>query len=170
MRKEILTKDGYAYIYAPDHPYNSMNGYVAFHRLVAEEKLGRLILPDEIVHHIDGNKLNNAPENLVVITRAEHMRAHKASTVYSKEFLHTEYIIKRKTIQQIADENSCVRQTVMKWLKHFNIPLRLKSEELISQIVLLNKLGFSQPQISEQLGVSQMTVSRRLRDANKHSV
>ena len=47
------------------------------HRVVAELKLGRPLLPGEIVHHIDGDKRNNAPENLAVYdSQAEHARYH----------------------------------------------------------------------------------------------
>ena len=46
------------------------------HRIVAEQKLGRELLPSEIVHHIDGNKRNNDPSNLEVMTQAEHCRIH----------------------------------------------------------------------------------------------
>ena len=34
------------------------------HRYVMEQKLGRKLKPGEEVHHIDGNKMNNDPENL----------------------------------------------------------------------------------------------------------
>lgn len=34
------------------------------HRLVMAEILGRPLLPDEVVHHKDGNRLNNEPGNL----------------------------------------------------------------------------------------------------------
>ena len=47
------------------------------HRRVAETAIGRPLRNGEIVHHIDGNKLNNAPENLLVLpSRAEHARIH----------------------------------------------------------------------------------------------
>ena len=47
------------------------------HRHIMEEKLGRKLLPTEVVHQIDGNKLNNDPDNLQIMTRAEHARLHK---------------------------------------------------------------------------------------------
>lgn len=46
------------------------------HRTVMEEKLGRPLLPGEIVHHRDDNKRNNDPDNLEVMTQADHMRLH----------------------------------------------------------------------------------------------
>ena len=43
------------------------------HRLVIEGQVGRTLLSDEVVHHIDGNKLNNAPENLSLLSgQGEH--------------------------------------------------------------------------------------------------
>lgn len=48
------------------------------HRIVAELKLGRRLKPGEVVHHIDGNKLNNKSDNLMVFpSQAEHARWHK---------------------------------------------------------------------------------------------
>lgn len=46
------------------------------HRAVVETGLGRPLARDEIVHHIDGDKHNNDPSNLTVMTRAEHAREH----------------------------------------------------------------------------------------------
>lgn len=47
------------------------------HTMVAELMLGRPMRVGEVVHHIDGDKLNNAPTNLVVLaSEAEHRTAH----------------------------------------------------------------------------------------------
>lgn len=46
------------------------------HRVVAERMLGRPLFKGEIVHHKDGNKKNNDPANLAVMTQAQHMREH----------------------------------------------------------------------------------------------
>lgn len=47
------------------------------HRRVAEEKLGRPLKKGEVVHHIDGDKHNNEPENLMVFkNQKEHAKYH----------------------------------------------------------------------------------------------
>ena len=47
------------------------------HRIVMEEKIGRKLLPGEIVHHEDENKRNNNPDNLILFaSQAEHARYH----------------------------------------------------------------------------------------------
>lgn len=47
------------------------------HRIVAEEKLGRPLRQGEVVHHIDGNKKNNQPDNLLVLpSQREHAALH----------------------------------------------------------------------------------------------
>ncbi len=47
------------------------------HRTVAERMLNRKLKPGEVVHHIDGNKRNNNPNNLMVFeSQAAHAKWH----------------------------------------------------------------------------------------------
>ena len=46
------------------------------HRWVVEQVLGRVLLPSEHVHHINGDKADNRIENLVVLEESTHHREH----------------------------------------------------------------------------------------------
>jgi hypothetical protein len=74
-------QNGYRYIRIPKYRKGCQDDgrghfYYREHVLVAEGILGRQLREDEIVHHIDGDKLNNDPGNLMVLRRADHSRAH----------------------------------------------------------------------------------------------
>jgi hypothetical protein len=74
--------EGYIYEYAPDHPAaKNAKGYVLQHRLVMEQKLGRLLEPGEIVHHLNEVKNDNRPENLEIHTRSGHAVHHKTDAL-----------------------------------------------------------------------------------------
>lgn len=67
---------GYVYVYCPEHPHSSADGYVMEHRLVMESYIGRYLEKDEAVHHINRNKKDNRLENLQLMTRSEHAKLH----------------------------------------------------------------------------------------------
>lgn len=64
-------KAGYLMVRMPEHPRARTHGYVFEHILVMEEVLGRPLFPDETVHHKNGVKDDNRPENLELWTRPQ---------------------------------------------------------------------------------------------------
>jgi len=81
----------YLYFMDKQHPLSDKKGRVWHHRHVASLKIGRWVSHSEHVHHIDGNRANNNPENLEVVTPSEHWDRHKvllarSCLVCDKEF------------------------------------------------------------------------------------
>jgi hypothetical protein len=65
-----------------DHHLADVRGYAYEHRLVAEQKAGRRLRPGEQIHHINGNKQDNRPENIVIVSGiAEHRVHHRKKQV-----------------------------------------------------------------------------------------
>jgi hypothetical protein len=81
----VTKRDGYVCVWAPpDHPRARTDGSILEHRLVAEQMLGRYLEEWEIVHHKNGLRTDNRPENLEVLDgrarKAEgHPPAHESS-------------------------------------------------------------------------------------------
>ena len=92
-----IKSNGYVEIYSPNHPNANKRKYVYQHQLVAEKKIGRYLKKGEVVHHIDSNKSNNDPENLVVLSNNNHIKLHN---LLKKGFSFNEAI---KTVEVINE-------------------------------------------------------------------
>lgn len=74
-----IASNGYVLIrVGTEHRLSDVRGYAYEHRIVAEAKVGRCLRKGELVHHIDGNKQNNDPENLEVCeSHRHHLAKHR---------------------------------------------------------------------------------------------
>jgi hypothetical protein len=77
--------------------YPKLNGRHA-HRVAAEMKLGRPLMPGEIAHHIDEDKLNPAPDNIDVMTQAAHASLHFKGRKHSAEHVAKRVASRKKTM------------------------------------------------------------------------
>ncbi len=125
---ERITCGGYVEI-------KTERGYVRKHVLEMELHIGRRLNKDEVVHHIDRNRLNNSIENLQLMTHGEHTALHNKEDPVSSA-----------TGRKIAVAN-----------QKFSPEAIQKARQLVSG-------GLSQREVGLLLGMSQITVSRAVRN------
>ena len=169
MKKQ---KFEYQFVYMPSHPKASTNGCVYEHVLAAEQKLGRYLKDGETVHHIDGNKKNNNPDNLIVFaTGNDHNAFHAGREIYEKDGLW--YAIPQTFVCEICGKpftrkwtpkgehiycsTHCSRIACAKTLKE-NKPHLLSKDELIN--LLLNFDG-NFLQAAKSLGITDNALRHR---------
>lgn len=66
--------DGYVELYMPEHPRANRRKRVFEHIVVWENTHGRKLRKGEHVHHLNGVKDDNRPENLMAMSSLEHIR------------------------------------------------------------------------------------------------
>lgn len=87
-KREQSRSRGYRGLYLPGHPMAGKNGYALEHRVVMSEIVGRPLHRDEQVHHKNGRKWDNRPENLELFSTSHPagQRPHEL-VAWAKEIL-----------------------------------------------------------------------------------
>lgn len=74
LSKGRFFKNGYICVKS-NHSKN-YDGYYYEHILIMENHINRFLEKHEIVHHKDGNRANNALDNLQLMSKSEHAKLH----------------------------------------------------------------------------------------------
>ena len=143
------------------------NTFIQEHRLVAEQIVGRQLYPQEVVHHIDGNTLNNNVENLQVFaSHSDHTKFHNGIDVYEKDnvwYAIENPIIVCKTCGKpfrlvYKDQTFCSRQCANESMVQTSASL-----ESIQQMLFDAQGNISA--VGNALGVSGNAIANRLKRA-----
>lgn len=93
--ESIRSTKGYEYV--KEH---GSNKYAFNHRLRVSQHLGRPLTKEEVVHHLDGDKLNNYIENLWLCDAKKHNAAHRSLELIALEMYRNGEVIFNKDTGQ----------------------------------------------------------------------
>lgn len=166
--------DEYRMIWMPDHPYACQNGYIREHRYVMEQHIGRYLLPEEVVHHIDGNRTNNDISNLELFANnPEHIHQTTHFELPDGLDLRVLYVDQKMSSRSIAKSLGTSHVAVQRALNRLGIPTRTKSEsrrnEKMPSVEQLRELRkhHSLQEIATMLGIGLKALKSR---AHYHGV
>jgi len=115
-KNNIFYDGGYKCKIGPD------GNRVYIHREIMEQKLGRKLRPDEIVHHKDENKLNNDPDNLKVTNLSKHMKHHYNNIApKSTGSDHPNSKLNEEQVVQIKLELKSLNRTLVEVAKEYGV-------------------------------------------------
>ncbi|MCK6475299.1 MAG: HNH endonuclease [Phycisphaerales bacterium] len=135
--------------------YVKGRGKVYEHRLVMETKLGRRLVRGEVVHHVNGDKRDNRPENLELMSSATHSLLHNPQRLPSRKRCKECGAIFTPHKAARGKQQTCSRKCGYAWGARKR-PKHLKGDEVRRML----KAGWTYKKITAAIGVSGATVSR----------
>lgn len=139
------------------------------HRAVMADHLGRELLPHEVVHHRDGDGLNNSIENLELTTQLAHRRAHGGPRLWDLAEalkMREEGATIRAVAQHFGVSDAAVH-TGLRRRGHPTTTPRLKKFSR-EQAFDMYRAGYVIAEIARHLGVAPPSVRRALLLAGLH--
>lgn len=137
---------GYSWVYTMDDRFK---GWTKEHQLVAEWVAGRELTDDEVVHHINFVKTDNRPENLRIMTKADHDSYHAALNNDRKWAPENTQWVEEFKAKHAA------------WMRD-NVPTARRDVTFARILETAERVGFSMPAISLVLDVSWNLIYERL--------
>lgn len=93
-----MTKDGYVWVTDWFGILGEKGARVAEHRLIAALLLGRSLEDGEMVHHLDLDRSNNSPDNLVIVNPTEHGSFHRGGNIVKRTKAKRQITFSGKTL------------------------------------------------------------------------
>lgn len=101
----VSTKDGYVLVLAPHHSRAKTRRYILEHILVWEQVHNRVLPEGWVIHHLNGIRTDNRPENLIALPRQGHAR-RELGELYKKRIRELE--AKNKILERALDSQQLI--------------------------------------------------------------